>query len=110
MNRKVFVKKHRQEDPLMRERPFVTVSTFTLFCSGLTCAAEEALLDGTNPVPDIYFTATSEWSGSYAAHNARVGASNYWASTYADAVINPPTVYLQVSKVYIIYLLLCFCH
>ena len=73
------------------------------FYPGLSCAAEGPLLDGINPVPDSYFTATSEWDASYAANKARVGANNNWASTLADAIINPPTVYLQVRQINIIH-------
>jgi len=98
----MLVKRHSEEHPFIQDHSSGTRSMITPFYPGLTCAAEGPLLDGTNPVPDSYFTATSEWSGSYAAHKARVGASNYWASTRADATTNPLTVYLQVSQTYCI--------
>jgi len=75
---------------------------YAIHCPDVTCAADgEPLLNDTNLVPDSYFTATSEFHSMYAPYQARVGASTYWASTLDEAAVNPPTVYLQVSQVYI---------
>ena len=73
-------------------------------CPGLTCAADEPLLDSVNPVPDSYFTAPSVESASYAAHNARSldGAGGYWIASDADRNATPLTFFLQVCHVYII--------
>ena len=64
------------------------------------CAVgEEPLLDGANPVPDNYFTATSEHE-SYAAHKARMSADNAWVATFTEQFQNgmPFPYYLQVSS------------
>ena len=67
------------------------------FYQGLTCAAgEEPLLEGTNPVPDSHFTASSEYDASYAAPEARMSTVIGWNPTEADMWANPPTCYLQV--------------
>ena len=79
------------------------------FLSGLTCAADGPLLNGTLPVPDSFFTASSEYSATYAAHKARLdGSGSWWGPTVADKTAIPITVYLQVGQVYIKYLLLTF--
>ena len=77
-----------------------SLSLFRFFYRGPTCASEEALLDGTNPVPDSYFNASSEWSVDYAAHKARLGADSHWAPTDVDKDAELITLYLQVSKIY----------
>ena len=59
------------------------------------CASEEPLLDGANPVPDNYFTATSEHE-SYAAHKARMSADNAWVATFQTGMPFPYS--LQVSS------------
>jgi len=76
---------------------------------GLQCAAEEPLLNGVNPVPDSYFSASSEYDGYHAAPNARLdGNDTWWASRIDDRTAIPLTMYLQVSKVCMTYLLLLF--
>ena len=66
-----------------------------LFRQGLNCSTEEALLDGTNPVPDTYFTASSEFV--YTAYMARLdGSVDYWCPTSAEMNVIPPTFFLQV--------------
>ena len=83
---------------------------YAIHCPVVTCAADgEPLLNDTNLVPDSYFTATSEFDFAYAPHNARVGASNYWASTLADRAVNPPTVYLQVNVEHLLFLFCIYC-
>jgi len=65
----------------------------------LTCATDEALLNGVNPVPDSYFIATSENVASRAAYYARMdGDSRWWVPTSTDASAIPLTMYLQVCK------------
>jgi len=57
------------------------------------------LLHGASPVPDSYFTASSEWSSTYVAYKARLdGANSYWSPTSAERDAIPPTFYLQVSQ------------
>ena len=68
------------------------------FNRGLTCAAEEALLNGSNPVPDSYFTATSEWPG-WTAPMARLGHNLIaWSPSETEIAAIPSTCYLQVIK------------
>jgi len=63
------------------------------------CAAEEPLLNGANPVPDSYFTASSEYSASYAAHLARLnGLTSFWSPLGAERDAIPPAMFLQVSQ------------
>ena len=64
---------------------------------GLTCAVEEALLDGANPVPDSYFTASSDFSSTLKAPAARMSVSYCWIPLQVEIDANPPTSYLQVS-------------
>jgi len=73
-----------------------------MFYRGLTCAAaEEPLLDGTNPIPDSYFTASTE-NPNWEAHLARMSNTvNCWSPTDAELAAIPPTCYLQVGV---------FCH
>jgi len=69
---------------------------------GSTCAVEMALLDGVNPVPDSYFTASSEISnyGGWFAYLARLGATyNSWAPTSTEKDAVPLTCFLQVGEV-----------
>jgi len=67
---------------------------------GVTCDAPEPLLNGANPVPDIYFTASSEHSDPYLAHNARMdGVNKWWAPTPAELAATPTTMYLQASEI-----------
>jgi len=81
-----------------KAHPIVTYCTFTRF-QGLTCAAEEPLLNGATPVPDGYFTASSEYSATYAAPKGRMdGGSGYWAPNSTDNSASPPTMFLQVSQ------------
>jgi len=63
------------------------------------CAAgEEPLLDGANPVPDSYFTASSTYGGgSWLAHYARMSAIDAWEPAPADRDAIPPSSFLQVS-------------
>jgi len=79
------------------------------FPLGLSCAAEEALLDGANPVPDSYFTATSYWSGRDPLF-ARLSATSHWAPSSAQGYAIPPSFYLQVRQAYIIQVVLLFVH
>jgi len=63
---------------------------------GETCTVEEPLLNGANPVPDSYFTASSDYSASYAAPCARLyGTSSWWTPTVDESI--PVTFFLQVS-------------
>jgi len=70
---------------------------YLYLCLGLTCAIEEALLDGANPVPDSYFTASSTTSATLGAPAARMSVSYCWVAADAEINANPPTSYLQVS-------------
>jgi len=77
-----------------KEKSFITFELF--LCPALTCATEEPLLEGTNPVPDSYFTASSEYSASFLAHFARMrtGVGFPWCPTTADKSV----CFLQVSQ------------
>jgi len=80
------------------------MSTVT-FPLGLSCAAEEALLDGANPVPESYFTATGYWSGRDPLF-ARLSATSHWAPSSEQGYATPPSIYLQVRQAYIIQVIL----
>ena len=75
--------------------------TKVFHCPGLACAvAGEPLLNGVNPVPDSYFTATTEVSVDYAAHSARLDGDGFsWIPLAEERTAVPPTFYLQVSQV-----------
>jgi len=61
--------------------------------------AGEPLLNGASPVPDSFFTASSEWSVTYAAHKARLEETGiFWCPTQADRDAIPRTLFLQVVK------------
>ena len=65
--------------------------------SVLTCDAPEPLLNGANPVPDTYFTASGVWDASPTGtlpHFARLSAINMWAPDGTAG--NPNPSYLQV--------------
>jgi len=68
---------------------------------GLTCATEEPLLDGTNPVPDSYFTASSYdttfTEATVDAPKARMSADWCWSPHHDEMNAQPPTYYLQVE-------------
>jgi len=69
---------------------------YELYVEGLTCAADgEPLLDGTHPVPDSYFTATSKAGRSWAARNVRMSAPNAWAPDLCTR--DSPSCFVQVS-------------
>ena len=62
-----------------------------LYLIELSCAAEAPLLDGVNPVPDSYFTASSEVPGMEAIM-ARMSDTSWW---YPEFDTEP--LYLQVG-------------
>ena len=70
-----------------------------MFYRGLTCAAaEEPLLDGTSPIPNTYFTASTQ-NPEWEAYRARMSnAVNCWSPTNVELAANPPTCYLQVDE------------
>jgi len=62
------------------------------------CAADgEPLLNGANPVPDSYFTASSN-GATYDPHLAGLPRTKYWAPMTAEKDAVPPTFYLQVGQ------------
>ena len=63
------------------------------------CAAIEPLLDGANPVPDSYLTASSEALPDYAASNAGRLRLGHWGPTEVNRNNIPPTVFLQVYQI-----------
>ena len=65
------------------------------YFKSLICVPTEPLLDGTNPVPDSYFTASSE-DPDYEAPKARMSAINAWDPTAEDRDALPPACFLQV--------------
>jgi len=70
----------------------------TIFFSGVTCPSEEPLLNGINPVPDSYFTASSIYGASYAAYKAHLdGGGGFWVASSAEKDAIPPTFFLQVN-------------
>jgi len=67
-------------------------------CPDLTClAGGEPLLNGANPVPDSYFTASSN-GDVYLPHLAGLPHTLYWAPRTAEKDAVPPTFYLQVGQ------------
>jgi len=62
------------------------------------CAADEPLLDGTNPVPDDYFTASSEYNTGFPAHEARLSRPGVWLATQAEIDAVSPAMFLQASS------------
>jgi len=63
------------------------------------CAVDGPLLTGANPVPDSYFTASSEYSATFAAYKARIGVTTTcWIATMAEIEAIPPSLYIQVIK------------
>jgi len=67
---------------------------------GLTCATEEPLLDGTPPVPDSYFTASS-YDNTFTeavvdAPKARMSADWCWGPLPEQMDTNPSACYHQV--------------
>jgi len=68
---------------------------------GVNCTADEPLLNGATPVPNSYFTASSEIDLTHAAHLSRLdGTDKRWTPTEADRDLIPPTLFLQVSQEY----------
>jgi len=68
------------------------------------CPSEEPLLNGVNPVPDSYFTASSiydlgyeGYEDFYAAFMARLNVGGHWRPSEAESVAIPPTLFLQVN-------------
>jgi len=60
------------------------------------CAADgEPLLNGANPVPDSYFTASS-YMDPYLPHLAGFPRLEFWTPATAEKTAVPPTFYLQV--------------
>jgi len=56
-------------------------------------------LNGTIPVPDSYFTASSEFSATYAAPEARLdGGPGFWSPTSDEKLAIPLTFFIQVNK------------
>jgi len=64
------------------------------------CAASGPLVDGTNPIPDSYMTATSEWSALYVAPMARMSSGGAWWAADAETLAPVPNFYMQVSSYY----------
>jgi len=57
--------------------PYLDLSLL-FYLKGFTCVIKEPLLEGSNPIPDSYFTASSEYS-YFAAYKARLdGSGGYW--------------------------------
>jgi len=72
----------------------------------MACAsAGDPLLNDTVLVPDIFFTASSEWDDRSAAFKARLGADICWNANQTDIEAIPPTFFLQVCQVDMIKLL-----
>ena len=63
----------------------------------MTCDPDgEPLLDGVDPVPDEYFTASSEDASGFYARYARMSAIKCWIPSYEEMNAYPKTYYLQV--------------
>ena len=96
---------HRTTLPYIREVPMgcdAIVRFFNCyfpFNQGLSCATEEPLLGGTNPVQDSFFTATSQYGVYFAPKNARLSTvcQGWLASTAELDAIGGPMFYLQAS-------------
>jgi len=57
------------------------------------------LLNGVNPVPDSYFTASTDKIG-YEAYRARLdGNNNWWSPKSSDINAIPPTLFVQVRQI-----------
>jgi len=86
-------------DTLIKKTHTLTHFTLNFYCVGLTCLAEEPLLNGVNPVPNNYFTASSCYS-NYLPHWARLdGSSDKWYPSEAEFNAVPPTFFLQLSVI-----------
>ena len=69
-------------------------------------SAGDPLLDGVSPVPDSYFTASSEYDINHKAYFARLSDGGPgWLASDAEVNANPPTFYLQVCHVITSYLM-----
>jgi len=78
-----------------------TTYNFNFNIEGSTCDADgEALLDGTNPVPDSYFTASTSVHSFQAAHKARLSTNcpYLWLTSIGELSATPPKFYLQASS------------
>jgi len=85
---------------IWRGLPLQPSLLYLFHSSVLTCAAGEPLLNGANPVPHSYFTASSEFGVGNDAYLARLdGSGSWWAPTNAERSAIPPTLFLQVKLV-----------
>ena len=77
------------------------LDTIIFHCPDLTCDAEEPLLNGVNPVPDSYFTASGELDARFSPSKARLNAGYFWHPSEINWLVYPERMYLQVSDIYI---------
>ena len=58
-----------------------------------------ALVDGNPPIIDANIIATSAYSSSWAAINARMSSGNAWAASNLDKSAAIPNFYIQVCTI-----------
>jgi len=66
-----------------------------------SCDEDEPLVSGRKPIPDAQITASSEYSGSTLATNARINnTAGYgaWVCSSAEATAAEPRMYIQVCS------------
>jgi len=68
-----------------------------LIALGPTCATEEALIDGSAPIPDGQMTASSVNLFVY-AHSARINFSGAWCASFGEIGTSPPQMWIQVRR------------
>jgi len=71
-----------------------------------SCRVEEALVNGTNPIPDAQTTASSEYNSKCAARQARINNTidcEGWVCSIEEYEAPEPRMYIQVC-VYVIIL------
>jgi len=63
------------------------------------CANTGPLINGSNPIPDAYMTASSEYSSNWRAPNARLNGPKGWCANDTERDTAPPNYYIQVRNV-----------
>jgi len=66
-----------------------------------TCTSEVPLVNGSNPIPDSYMTASSAYDDNHGPRYARLNnivGAGAWCPTLGDAYAQQLTMHLQVSR------------
>jgi len=67
----------------------------------LPCGVEEALVSGTNPIPDAQMTASSSWHDGTAPRQARISntaGNGAWRCSDEELAAPQPRMYIQVRS------------